>query len=124
MSLLLDELRQLEAEFHHHGLVPSRERLEDLLHPDFHEIGRSGRPYDRQTVINFLASSPALPPVGSSGHVVQPLAEGCALLSYRSEQPGAQGGVDATWRSSIWLNMPQGWQIVFHQGTPAAPGNP
>lgn len=121
MSSLLDELRQLEAEFHHHGHLPSSERLEQLLHADFHEIGRSGRPYDRQTVVNFLGSNPALPPVDSSGHAVQLLAEGCALLTYRSEQRSADGaGVDATWRSSVWLRTAQGWQVVFHQGTPAA----
>lgn len=121
MSSLLDELRRLEADFHHHGHLPSPERLEQLLHPDFHEIGRSGRPYDRQTVVNFLGSNPALPPVNSSGHALQVLAEGCVLLTYRSEQRSAEGaGVDATWRSSVWLRTARGWQVVFHQGTPAA----
>jgi hypothetical protein len=123
MSTLLNELRQLEAEFHHHGRSSSRERLEQLLHPDFHEIGRSGRPYDRRTVLDFLGSNPALPPVRAGNHAVQLLAEGCALLTYRSEQPSADGsGVDTALRSSLWLRTPQGWQVVFHQGTPAAPG--
>ncbi len=122
MSSLLDELRQLEAEFHHHGHLPSAARLEQLLHADFHEIGRSGRRYDRQTVASFLGSKPALPPVISSGHAVQLLAEGCALLTYRSEQRSTDGAsVDATWRSSVWLRTAQGWQVAFHQGTPAAP---
>ncbi|WP_028999733.1 nuclear transport factor 2 family protein [Azohydromonas australica] len=122
MDSLLDELRQLEAEFHHHGHLPSLIRLEQLLHADFHEIGRSGRRYDRETVVNFLRSNPALPPVNSVGHAVQWLAEGCALLTYRSEQRSADGaGVDATWRSSVWLRTERGWQVVFHQGTPAAP---
>ena len=121
MNSLLDELRQLEAEFHHHGLQSSPQRLDQLLHPDFHEVGRSGRRYDRKTVLDFLGSNPALPPVDSRGHAVQVLAEGCALLTYRSEQPAAGGaGVDATWRSSLWLRTPQGWRVVYHQGTPAA----
>lgn len=124
MPSLLDKLRQLEAEFHHHGHLPSPQRLQQLLHADFQEIGRSGRLYDRQAVLNFLGSKPALPPVDSSGHAVQLMAEGCALLTYRSEQCSAEGaGVDAAWRSSVWLKGPQGWQIVFHQGTPAAPSD-
>ena len=31
-------------------------RLDELLHPDFDEVGRSGRTYDRTTVLAFLAS--------------------------------------------------------------------
>lgn len=123
MNTLLDQLRALEAEFHHHNQSCTRERLEQLLHADFHEIGRSGRPYSRQTVLDFLASNPALPPVQAESHAVQSLTADCALLTYRTAQPSADGaGVDAALRSSLWLRTPQGWQVVFHQGTPAAPG--
>jgi hypothetical protein len=53
---LREELRTLEIELHHPGTRCSRGRLERLLHPDFHEVGRSGRRYGRETVIVFLST--------------------------------------------------------------------
>lgn len=120
-SLLLDELRRLEAELHHPGLPCSRERLEQLLHPGFHEVGRSGRPYTRATVLDFLAGQATPPAVEASGYAVHLLAEGCALLSYRSVRRGADGqALEPALRSSVWLRTQQGWQLFYHQGTPAA----
>ena len=56
MSQLLGTLQTLEVELHHPGVRCSRDRLELLLHPDFHEVGRSGQAYNRDTVIHFLVS--------------------------------------------------------------------
>jgi len=44
MRDLLELLRGLEVELHHPGTRCSRARLDELLHPDFDEVGRSGRP--------------------------------------------------------------------------------
>ena len=118
---MLAELRQLEAELHHPGVPCSRERLEQLLHPAFHEVGRSGRPYSRATVIEYLAAQTSSPRVEPEKHAVHLLAEGCALLTYRSALRCPDGSLaDAAFRSSVWLRMPQGWQLFYHQGTPAS----
>lgn len=122
MPSLADELRLLEAELHHPGSTGSRKRLEQLLHPDFHEVGRSGHTYSRDTVINYLSTSSAPAPVESSDHAAHLLSENCALLTYRSAQASADGSpVNAALRSSIWLRTPQGWQLFYHQGTPMPP---
>ncbi len=121
MISLLDELRALESELHHDGALCPPDRLEALLHPDFHEVGRSGRRYNRETVIAFLASKPALPPAKSSEYALQHLADDCALLTYRSVHRAADGSpIDVAWRSSIWLRTAEGWRLVYHQGTVAA----
>ena len=65
MSHLLQEIQALEVELHHPGVRCSRQRLEELLHPDFHEVGRSGRSYNRETIINFLAAKESQPVVAS-----------------------------------------------------------
>ena len=119
-SALLDELRALESELHHDGRPCPPERLEALLHPDFHEVGRSGRHYTRQTVIAFLASHPTLPPVASSDHALHRLGDDCALLTYRSVHRPVDGPSDVALRSSIWLKTADGWRLVHHQGTVAA----
>jgi hypothetical protein len=121
MNRLLQELRTLEVELHHPGVRCSRERLAQLLHPDFHEVGRSGRAYSRETVVNFLAAQASQPVVASEAFSVSELGPGVALLSYRSAQV-EQGQVllNHTLRSSVWIRTDAGWQLRYHQGTPAA----
>lgn len=116
---LLRDLQSLEAELHHPGVRCSRERLERLLHPGFHEVGRSGQPYDRATVIRYLATASVQTHVESVDYAVTSLADGCALLTYRSAHRQPDGALaDHALRSSVWLLTEIGWQLYYHQGTP------
>jgi hypothetical protein len=118
---ILPELQALEVELHHPGVRCSRERLEQLLHPEFHEVGRSGRVYSRETIVNFLATQQVQPVVASDAFAVSELAPGVALLTYRSAHTEAGDKLaNHTLRSSIWLRSTSGRQLRYHQGTPAA----
>jgi hypothetical protein len=121
MTSLLQELQALEVELHHPGVRCSRARLEELLHPDFDEVGRSGRRYDRDTVIRFLAAQETQPVVASEAFAVSLLGPGVALLSYRSAHVVPGGSLaHHTLRASVWLHTGTGWQMRYHQGTAAA----
>ncbi|HMS04585.1 MAG TPA: DUF4440 domain-containing protein [Burkholderiaceae bacterium] len=122
LAALTARLADLEARLHHPGLPGSRPALEALLHPGFHEVGRSGQPYDRETVIAYLAGVQAPPDVMADRHRAEWLAPGAALLSYRSADRSADGRLTRhTLRSSVWLLGPSGgWQLFYHQGTPTA----
>jgi hypothetical protein len=121
MQSLLQELQALEVELHHPGVCSSRGRLEQLLHPGFHEVGRSGTRYDRETVIRFLSTRESAPAVEPSEFSVVSLAPDVALLTYRSAQREAGGTlVNHTYRASIWVRDGEGWCMRYHQGTPAA----
>jgi hypothetical protein len=88
---LLSTLHALEVELHHPGVACDVARLEQLLHPDFHEVGRSGRP----------------------------LGAGVALLTYRSAHRRLDGSLEQhTYRSSVWVEGEGRWQLLYHQGTP------
>ena len=118
---LLDLLARLEAELHHPGQACTPERLEQLLHPSFREVGRSGRPYTREQVAHYLATRPAAPRGEATAHHVQLLAPGLALLTYRSAEFAADDRrVNEALRSSVWIEAAAGWQLAYHQGTPAA----
>lgn len=118
---LLDTIRSLEVELHHPGVRCSAERLSQLLHPDFHEVGRSGRQYDRDTIIRWLADDHEPPKVAPDEFRIAPLAPDAALLTYRSAHRQEDGSLaHHTLRSSLWLKTAQGWQMRYHQGTPAA----
>ena len=119
---LLNELRALEVELHHPGVRCSRERLMQLLHPELHEVGRSGARYTRDTVIAFLAAQSSQPDVVPTDFAARLITPECAQLSYRSahKQPDGTLAMHAE-RSSLWLRGTAGWQLIFHQGTPCAP---
>lgn len=111
-------LARLEAELHHPGSTASRERLDALLHPDFREVGRSGRPYERETVLDFLARRTSIPAVVNDGHRVEPLADGCVLLTYRSAEIGPDGARrHEALRMSVWVHDGAAWRLRYHQGT-------
>ena len=121
MNSLLLQLQALEVELHHPGVRSSRERLEQLLHPEFHEVGRSGRTYKVDTVIEHLQAEALQPAVASDAFSVAELAPGVALLNYRSAHIESNGTLSShTLRSSIWVRTGSGWQLRYHQGTPAA----
>lgn len=121
MTSLLDELQALEVELHHPGVRCSRERLEQLLHPQFHEVGRSGRIYDRETVVSYLAAQASPPAVASDAFAVLEIDPRAALLTYRSAHVDQDDRlVNHTLRSSLWLKASAGWQLRYHQGTAAA----
>lgn len=118
---LLQDLQALEHELHHPGVGCTRQRLEQLLHPAFHEVGRSGRRYDRATVIDILAAMTTPRDVVPTDHAVTRLAADCALLTYRSALQGEDGRLDQwSLRSSIWRLTGDRWQLYYHQGTPEA----
>ena len=120
MDALLAELMALETELHHPGATCTRERLERLLHPDFHEVGRSGKRYTRQTVIDFLADRVSLPAVVAYDHRVEQLADDVALLHFASHARDNDGTRrHAALRVSVWRRTAVGWQLHYHQGTPA-----
>lgn len=121
MTSLLQELQTLEVELHHPGVRCDRERLEKLLHPEFHEVGRSGRQYGRETVVNHLSSHPSQPTVVSDAFAVVELGPQVALLTYRSAHVEAPNLLtNYTLRSSVWVKSGVSWQLLYHQGTAAA----
>jgi hypothetical protein len=119
---LLATLTALELELHHPGVRCSRQRLEALLHPDFREVGRSGHRYDRDRVIRYLAEHGGRTEIVPTDHAVYAIGPDAALLTYCSGPRRSDGSLatDAL-RSSVWVHTASGWQLLYHQGTPAPP---
>jgi hypothetical protein len=123
MGELLQHLSKLESDLHHPGVRCSRSRLEELLHADFWEIGRSGRRYEREFVMDVLVSETQRPLVQASQYAVTRLGENSALLTYQSAHVGPDGALERhTHRSSVWQFADARWQLLYHQGTPAEHG--
>ncbi|KAM3107667.1 nuclear transport factor 2 family protein [Phormidesmis sp. 146-33] len=116
---LLAALRELECELHQPECRRNRERLAQLLAPDFKEFGRSGATYTRDYELMSLPSDPEPPQIHAQDFAVNKLSDSIALLTYRDAYVNPSGELFRhTNRSSIWRLDSSGWQMVFHQGTP------
>jgi ribonuclease HI len=85
-----------------------------LLHPDFMEIGSSGRVWTRDAMMMALEEDPGertdIEILGADR-----VGTSAVLLTYRSF---ARSGT--TLRSSLWVLDGDRWRLRFHQGTPEA----
>ena len=116
---LLTELKELEVELHQSEIRTDTNRLDVLLHESFCEIGRSGRLYQRNDIVGEMRTESSPPLVWSQDFAVEEVAEGIALLTYRSAHMGENGMLHRhSLRSSLWQRTDLGWQMRFHQGTP------
>jgi hypothetical protein len=119
---LLSTLCQLECELHQPKCRGDRERLAQLLAPDFREFGRSGALYTRDRMLMSLPIDPEPLQIHAQNFAVNQLSNSIALLTYRSAHVNPSGELFRhTNRSSIWRLDATGWQLVFHQGTPTDP---
>lgn len=117
---LLRHLRHLECELHRIETRRDRHRVQELLHPDFTEVGRSGRRYDRDAILDELAAEGDLPLFHTGNFALAELAPGVVLLTYRSAHVDSMGKLSSeSERCSIWVSTAAGWQLRYHQGTPA-----
>ena len=85
-----------------------------LLHPDFTEIGVSGRIWTRDAMMMALEDNPG-GPVELELLGADRLGEKTVLLTYRSHT--REG---SALRSSLWVLEGAQWRLRFHQGTPEA----
>jgi hypothetical protein len=100
--------RDLETSLHRHEIRASPERASALIADDFVEFGKSGKVYDKATVLAQMKREQPGPQVLVEDFAVRALAPEVVLVTYRT----------SALRSSIWVRREGKWQLVFHQGTP------
>jgi ribonuclease HI len=86
-----------------------------LLHPDWAEVGSSGRHWSRAELLAEIG--PLEDPVSLDVVSVDRVGPDALLLVWRSLP---ESGVGSALRSSLWVRSGGSWQQRFHQGTPEA----
>ena len=93
------------------------DRLDALLHPEFSEIGASGRVWDRASMRAALLAEPDLR-AGCEPVATTELAPGLVQLVYRcTALVGDEPRISL--RSSLWQRVDGTFRLRFHQGTAA-----
>jgi|SRR5215207_4390391 len=111
-----DRVVALERSLLTRAVRRDRARLERLLHPDFVEIGASGRRWSRAEMLDALPDEPSLDDVEAFDLVAQQLAPDVVLVTYSTRR-----ATTSVHRSSIWVRRDGAWVVRFHQGTVAEP---
>ncbi len=115
MDELLEKLRGLEVSLHA-GQRHCRDWLEQILHPDFSEITRSGASVSRAQTIDALVKESPEPKFVATDFQLTFAERDSALLRYRTYH--SDGGIAQ--RSSYWVRLDvERWTLIFHQGTTA-----
>lgn len=116
-AMLLEKLTSLECTLHG-AKRNDRKWLEQILHPEFTEITRSGLRVNRQETIDSLTAEEGAPAILSSDFRLISIRDDFAILHYRTIHPE---GTRASLRTSCWeCSDNRHWRLVFHQGTPEA----
>ena len=113
---VLEELRAREPIFHHPEFGTRRADIENMMAPDFWEVGASGRRYSREFILDELGRRNAVDYDEGKQEATdfhsRRLAAEVYLLTYTLFQ-----GPRKTQRATIWQRTAAGWKIVYHQGT-------
>ncbi len=99
--------------------------LVSVLADNFIEFGKSGRRYNKTTTIAALleeGGANAVPIKSLEMEDIEffQLSEDVVLLAYALKSSQKASDAIPTLRSSVWRRINLNWQLVFHQGTPAA----
>ena len=91
-----------------------RFRIGELLHPDFEEIGRSGRMWSRVETIEMMSSEG---PSAMQLTVLNTAFLSNDVILVTSRSTDERG---ATLRNSVWVRHQGQWRLRLHQGTAEA----
>jgi hypothetical protein len=119
---LTERIRELEESLLDPRVRGSRKALGDLLADEFLEFGSSGRRFTKSQIVEALVGEAAEEPRFSlADFSLLVLAPDVVLATYRAEARGVDPSPPRhSWRSSVWVLRSGRWQLLFHQGTPAA----
>lgn len=92
------------------------EWMDRMLHPEFSEVGMSGRTYTRDQIWDFSPTELTVR-LPHEDYQLNLIDEDVALVRYISHDT-ADGVKRRAQRTSIWVNTNEGWRLRFHQGTP------
>ena len=117
---LAEMIEQLEKELLQPEVRRSPDKLDRLLADDFLEFGASGKRYTKQDALRLLPQSDGTE-YEVAGFETRQIGPDVVLLTYRTVvRDRDTGRTTSTLRSSLWRRRDDGWQLVFHQGTPEA----
>jgi hypothetical protein len=115
-KILLNHLYELEIEVRN-----DKNRLDELLHESFIEVGRYGKTYHKSDILANLPKQAISGAIRSQDYNLEVLSNDLALITDKSAMMDENGNLSIhTFRPSLWQKVTGSWRIRFHQWTPAS----
>jgi len=122
MDSVTGKIQALEISLHQPDVRASADKLTELLHPEFREIGYSGDTYSLRFIVKALSTEvPSSSKIWSQHYVFTELAAHIIHVSYLSAHELNDVYSRHAKRTSIWVQHLNSWKMQFHQATPTSP---
>ena len=118
----MEILIQKELSLHQFDIRTNQDSLSTLLHPEFLEVGKSGKTYNYQSIIESMGLEKRTDSsIHSQDYECIRLDNNAYLILYRTAVIDRKGAAsDYAKRSSVWIYDGEEWKLRYHQGTPCA----
>ena len=117
--LIADRIRECEEALLDPVVRREPARVSALLAPNFLEIGASGQTWNREQIVDLLATEEFNQPT-MDDFECSLITDGVVLATYKTIRIDPMTGARAvSLRSSLWIKDSGAWLLRFHQGTRA-----
>jgi len=117
MKNISNTIKKLELELLKPEIRKNKNSLDELLADDFKEFTSIGTVIDKKDVLKNLPKE-SLVKWKVSNFKIKAIAQDIVLVTYKVQKIDLKNKKTiVSLRSSLWRNISNNWQIVFHQGT-------
>lgn len=103
-----------EMDFFKKEFCDNMQNLNNRIHDEFIEFGKSGQVFDKDSIINYLNNLDSDRDIDIQSFVLKDLKDDILVANYISNEK--ETGTKAL-RTSIWIKEHSDWKLYFHQGT-------
>lgn len=108
------QILKYEYDFFIKKFCDDAQNLNDRIHDEFIEFGKSGEVFDKTSIIEYLNNLDTDRDIEILSFEIKNLKEDFVLANYISNEN--EDGIKAL-RTSIWVKENMNWKLYFHQGT-------
>jgi hypothetical protein len=108
------QILKYEYDFFIKKFCDDAQNLNDRIHDEFIEFGKSGEVFDKTSIIEYLNNLDTDRDIEILSFEIKNLKEDFVLANYISNEN--EDGIKAL-RTSIWVKENMDWKLYFHQGT-------
>ncbi len=111
---LEQQILKYENDFFKKEFCDNIQNLNNRIHDEFIEFGKSGQVFDKNSIIIYLNNLDSNRDIEIEDFEIKRLKDDLIIANYISDEK--EEDIEAL-RTSIWIKDNSGWKLFFHQGT-------
>lgn len=111
---LEQRILEYENDFFNKEFCDNLQKLNNRIHDEFIEFGKSGQVFDKSSIIKYLNNLYSDRDIEIQDFEIKNLKDDLIIVNYISNEK--EEGIKAL-RTSIWVKEYTDWKLYFHQGT-------